>query len=244
MRIERYQSRQKGFNRGCGCLVIAAGAVALLALTLLLIAPVLPGIALQVAGFEAVGDTDEAFRDAPTPLPPAQLDAVTVPGEIIVSAGTGQSRAVAGRTAAYEVVVGESGTRQIAQATFSENGLVDLCRQYSNFCGAQGDPVRNASIDLKPGGGIVYADIRVEGLGWQRVGVVLRVNDFNRLEVVGVDIDGTLYAAPPGNIGQIINEAESTANNVLNQLTMQAGGEQYRLSQVIADEQNLTLVLR
>ncbi|MBK9748145.1 MAG: hypothetical protein IPO91_15405 [Chloroflexi bacterium] len=49
---------------------------------------------------------------------------------------------------------------------------------------------------------------------------------------------------PPESFGTTITEFETRGNELLRQLSVQAGGGYYTLSEVIIDDQNLTVVLR
>ncbi len=84
---------------------------------------------------------------------------------------------------------------------------------------AQEERVRNAWIDLQPGGAVVYADVNLE-LGWQRVGAVFMLDASGRqLVLVGVDIDGRLYSTPPaGSIADLVAQLEAETNRALREL--------------------------
>jgi hypothetical protein len=66
----------------------------------------------------------------------------------------------------------------------------------------------------------------------------------NRLEVMGVDVGGTLYSAPPGDMSQLVAEAETRANDLLQQLALNAGGARYNLQTVSIDDGTLTMLLQ
>jgi hypothetical protein len=85
---------------------------------------------------------------------------------------------------------------------------------------AQEKRVREVSLDLKPGGAIVYADVNLE-VGWQRVGAVFMLDASGRqLILAGVDMDGRLYSAPPdGQIASLVAQLESEGNRALRELT-------------------------
>jgi hypothetical protein len=94
---------------------------------------------------------------------------------------------------------------------------------------------------------VVYADVFVPDFGiWQAAGVVLRLDSSRRqFEVAGVDVGGTLYSLPPtGMADTTVMQVALTANDLLRQMTLEASGGRYVLSDVIIGETDLTLVLR
>jgi hypothetical protein len=123
---------------------------------------------------------------------------------------------------------------------------MDLCYRRSDVCSNASGQYRNPRIDLRPGGAVIYADIYVPEVGiWQQTGVVLRLDGSGRqFEVAGVDMGGTLYALPSGDLGTRLAEVAQTGNTILSQLALQAGGGRYVLQQVRIDDNALTLVMR
>jgi hypothetical protein len=129
------------------------------------------------------------------------------------------------------------------QIRSDEISLLNLCREFTTICESGNDTVRNASFDLRPGGVVVNADLYVPQLNaWQRVGVVMTFSG-RQVRVSGVDMNGQLYTAPPGEIGSRINDIEAEANRLLTQIQVSAGGSSYTLHEIYADEQTLTLLL-
>jgi hypothetical protein len=59
-----------------------------------------------------------------------------------------------------------------------------------------------------------------------------------------VDIGGALYDTPPGDMSALVEDIERTGNDILNQLSLQASGSQYTLSEVRVDDSTLTLIMR
>jgi hypothetical protein len=73
---------------------------------------------------------------------------------------------------------------------------------------------------------------------------VLRLDNSRRqFEVAGVDVGGVLYDLPPNDLGGRVNEVARVGNDILNQLTLDASGGRYALSEVQIDDNNLTLVM-
>lgn len=241
LRIERYPRRN---NRiiGMGCLAIMIVGLLVCALSVILLLPALPNIGLQLAGLEATGETSAAFPTQP-PIPTVQIQNPVAPSQVVINAGQYVTFNVNPGNAT--VIVGESTTGQsLATATFNESQLLELCRQRTLICSAGDNRVRNASIDLRPGGAIINGEFYIPQLGiWQRAGVVLRLNGA-QFTVLGVDVNGTLYAVPPGEISEAVNRIATTGNDLLREATMSAGGATLSLTEIYADDNILTLVLR
>jgi hypothetical protein len=93
-----------------------------------------------------------------------------------------------------------------------------LNRWFSEYV-TQNDRVRNASIDLLPGGAMVYADVNLE-IGWQRVGAAFMLDSSGQqLSLVGVDIDGRFYSTPPaGSVAELARQLERESNRALREL--------------------------
>jgi hypothetical protein len=241
MRVRRYRYRRQGCGISCGCLSLVIGGVVVAVVVILILIPALPGIAVRLMGFSPVGDTGDVFARV-TPVAPPQLEsAVTLP-QVSLDLGTYGLQALP-QTGAVTVAVDNS--RGIAVASATESGLIDLCYQVNAACADGNGRYRNPRIDLRPGGAVVYVDVRVPTIGiWQTAGIVLRLRGAAQFEVAGVDVNGVLYEAPPNNLGDIVSEVERIGNDVLRQLTLRAGGGNYTLSEVYIDDTTATLVLR
>jgi hypothetical protein len=246
MKIYRNQP-QKRINSlalACGCLggivVIGFGVVTIV---LLLVVPTaIQDTALESAGFEPLGDTESVFNS--TSQPPPVLETVAeAPPAVVIQAGSYGEQTV-DNTGTYDVQVGTVNGQSTLQMTFNEQDLLSLCQQYSDSCSANGERIRNVRFDLRPGGMVVYGDVYIAQVSlWQTVGVVMRFTADNRLAVNGVDINGQLYAAPPNEIGGTITEIETIANEVLQQLTVQAGMETYAMQSIYSDDNVLVFTM-
>lgn len=248
MQIERYRPGQ-GIQRqptATGCLILIAVLVLVVFFMGFVLFPHLPGFALLVAGFEPVGEVDTVFNEAPTAIPMTELQNITAPDQIMVDVGSLGMQQFDGSSTAYTVEIGmatDSGAAETMHVTIDEDGLLQLCNQYSDICGTTNSLVRNARFDLRPGGAVVNAEVFTEQVGWQAVGIVIQLDETDRVDVVGVDIGGTLYALPDGQIGDMAAEIEQRANQALREATVQAGGGSFRLSDIIIDDRVLTLIL-
>lgn len=246
-RIERQRRRRSSLlPLTCGCL---AGMAILGAVVVVAALFFLPQIAARVAGFTPEGDTDQVFNV--TPLPTIYVQNPSQPAQVTVNMGEyGQQTFNNDSPQLYNFTLGSSVSGEsLAVAAFTEAGLNELCRQRSTICSPNSnDPrLRNARIDLRPGGAVVYADVSIPQLGGieQTAGVVLRWDAAARRAVfAGVDLNGTLYGSPPQGLGDTINEIEQRTNDLIQQLSVDAGGGVYSLSEVRVDDTSLTLILR
>jgi hypothetical protein len=79
---------------------------------------------------------------------------------------------------------------------------------------------------------------------WQEAGLVMQVQNENQLSVLGLEVGGSIFAATSPELNALMSEAGTQVNSLLQNLTAQAGGTSYTLSSIIADESNLTLIMR
>jgi hypothetical protein len=247
MKVERYQPRKRNNLPvlACGMLtglfIIAACGLILLVVVL----PRLPDLAMHAAGFERAGDTGSIFDEPVADLPPL-TNSTNLSETLVIQAGSYGQQPIDPVRSNLDVQIGSSsdGTQEV-RLTINETDLIGLCQQISTICTTAGDLVRNVSFDLRPGGVVLYGDFFIEAAGiFQRAGIVLRINEFNQFTIAGVDINGSLYTAPPNELGALISEAERTANDILRQFVLQAGMNTYSLRSLYADDNLLTLLLR
>lgn len=257
--VKRYPARQRRgpscWLIGCGCL--SAGMIGLVLVSVVgfvLFRPQLTALVVGAAGLEAQGETDAIFETvaaAPTTTP-VPLQNATRPQQVTVDLGSyGGQQAINPNTVQADVQVGSDATtgQQTAVVRFTEAALLDLCRQQSTFCNNSDPQFQNVMFDLRPGGVIVYADVNVPtDLGIpvnDRVGLVLRLdNTGRRFAFAGVDLNGLLFDVPRDQFGDIITQYEQAGNDLLSQMTVDAGGGSLDLDSVQIDDTTLTLVLR
>jgi hypothetical protein len=229
---------------GFGCAAMIIFGLFVCALSLVLLIPILPRLGLQMAGLEPAGDTSSVFAIF-TPIPTIQVQNPVAPAQVVVDAGQYGTFNIDARS--YDVAVGEStvGT-PLATATFNESQLLDLCRQRTLICGIGDSRVRKASIDLRPGGAVINAEFYIPQFSlWQQAGIVLKLNSATvQFDVMGVDFNGTLYNVPPGEISESVNRVADTGNDLLRSVAIIAEGEVFQLSEIYADDTQLTLVLK
>ncbi|MFO7323045.1 MAG: hypothetical protein DIU68_015065 [Chloroflexota bacterium] len=235
---------------GCGCATALGLFAVIIVLAVVLLAPRLPEIAASAIGMSAQGKTEEIFQPEP-PRPTVELQNASQPQQVTVNLGSyGGSQTITTDTSYYEVIVGSDPIgQQTAVVTFTEDGLMEICRQQNEVCRG-GDPrFQNIRLDLKPGGAIVFADVSLPtqyGVTIQQTaGVVLRLDSTRRqLQFAGIDLNGTLYTDPPPELAGTVQEFERIGNDVLNQITINAGGGELALREAQIDETTLTLIMQ
>ena len=248
-RIQRQPVRRRSSCSvlGCGCLSALLGLVAVAVVAFFLLRPNLANIAAQLMGFSQRGSTEVLFQSV-TPVPTVQLQNPVEPEQFTVDAGQYGSQTLSNDSSLYQVEVGaDASGAQAAVVSFSEAGLQELCQQRSQVCGPNNPRYRNARIDLRPGGAVIFADVVLPELGniEQTVGAVLRLDGSGqRFEFAGVDIGGTIYDVPPESFGATVSDLEQRGNDLLNQLRVDAAGGQFAVSQVSIDDNTLTVLLR
>jgi hypothetical protein len=230
----------------CGCLATFA---ILFAVVLVAGIAFLPRILSGVAGLTPVGDTAQVFAEV-TPQPTLALQDVTGVAQVTVDLGSLGRETLANDPQLYNFTVGTSaGGQQTAIVSFTEAGLMEICQQRTTFCGPNSsDPrFRNARIDLRPGGAVVYVDTTLPQFGNIPIpaGVVLRWDAPSRRVVVeGVDIFGQVYTGVQQSLTDLIALGEGRMNELIQEIAVQTGGGRYGVSEVIVDDTTLTLVLR
>lgn len=255
-RIQNLEGRSRSNLLGCvvafsGCALITS---AIACVSVVLFSDAFVGVGMQIAGFEAEGRTDDvlARETAPDATPFPQLANPVEPQTFSVSAGSYGQETIPNNSGASLAVGADDTGQQLATVTASESDVQALCRQWSPACTSQGVmesgvAIRNVSIDLKNGGAIVYGEIQPENVNnyWQRMGVVLQLDSSGKvLTVRGVDINDVLYTNPPDNLADLINRAETVANEAVRQLAVSAQGEQYTLESINITENTMTVLLR
>ena len=245
--IERPRRRRSSLlPLACGCLATFAILFAIVVVAGIFF---LPNIISSLTGLTPRGDTAEVFDDV-TPQPTLVLQNPTDVPQVTVDLGSFGEQRLDTNPELYNFTVGTgTGGQPSAVATFTEAGLMDLCHQRSTFCSPDtADPrFRNARIDLRPGGAVIYVDATLPQLGniLLSAGVVLRWDAPSRRVVfAGLDIGGSLYTSPPQSLADAIATVEEQMNDLIQQVAVQIGGGRYSVSEVIVDDTTLTLILR
>lgn len=245
--LRRYPYRRHfpAWLMGCGAFLLLA--TLLCGLATLILLPRIGEIGARLAGLEPAGNTDDVFT-AGTPIPEVVVQNPVIPERVEIDPGAyGRPLSLDPRALSGNVAIGQDLTgASLGRATFNETDLLNLCLEQTLICGAGDGRIRNARIDLRPGGAVINADFYIPQLAtWQSGGLVLRLESQNaRFNIVGVDLGGTFYQVPPGQLQDTVTEVSQRGNALLRELSIRAGGETLQLAEVYADDTTLTLILR
>jgi hypothetical protein len=252
--VQRQRRDKKGpLQAGCGLLLVGGFTMLLLCVGLYAFGVFTP-LLLQVMGVQRVADTDAVFADYTTE-PTVEIVNAQSQNSAVVELGTYGAENLNVGTRNYEI---RSGTTrdgaEIAVIRFDESAIKELCDERSTICRQGTDRFRNVAFDLRPGGAVVNVDVNA-GILWQRVGVVMRLDDQAlAFDVVGIDINGTTFNPDtlPGivsadareSVQNAIADIERIGNEILTSLIVSTGGGTYELVDVSIDDQYLTLTMR
>jgi hypothetical protein len=241
MQVERYQPKKKTnpLLIGCGCLfggIMIMGALVVVAL--IFFGAQIQCFAMEAAGFECLGDTNAVLSATPEPVP--VLENQQEVSNLVLEAG-GYSQTLDTSGAGYEVVVGENNQTPEVQISFDESGLLAQCQQLTPICSNENTQIRNARFDLKPNAVIILGEF--QGIP-QEAGLVFLVQNDTQLSVLGLEVGGSIFAVTSPDLNALIDDASLQMNSLLQNLTAEAGGDTYTLSNIIIDENTLTLIMR
>lgn len=209
----------------------------------LVIVPMLPGFALQVAGFVPAGRTDQVFAGNVQPVNVALDNPVSAVSASLLT-GSGYSWSIPAGTGSVQTG-GQQGV-PTAAVRLTETDLMTVCQTQTTFCAGGNDAFRNARVDLRPDGAVIYADVYLRDLGlWQPAGVVLRLDaSRQQFSIAGVDVGGTLYAIPEGTLGDQVRRIAEEGNAALRGLAVEVGNGRYVLQAISIDDTSITALLR
>jgi hypothetical protein len=228
-----------------GCLGIMLGCGILSVVVVLIAIPLLPRLAMQAAGFTAEGTTDELFAGI-TPQATVVIVNPVQPDQVTVDLGDLGASTFDMNNNSVDATVGQDSSGvQTARVAVDENGLYqEICFRDSSICNGSNGQYQLTGVDFRPSGAILYATVNVSGFS-QQIGAVLRVDGTGRqFEVAGIDVNGQLFAPPSNDIAQILYDIEARGNAALSQFSLQANGVQYALTNMIVDDNYLTLVMQ
>lgn len=240
MRVQRASRRNNSLGL-CGCLAATLLLVVVLGIGAVVVFLRMPNIALLVAGFKPQGSTTQLFAGQ-ADTPPIQVQNAISPQTAVVDLGTAGNQSLPSNSVQTGTIDGSLA----ATVSFTESDLMNLCRQRTTFCSDSNPQYRNVKVDLQPGGGVVYADVNVPELGLaQTIGVVLRLDGTHRqFEIVGVDMGGTLYGLPSGELGARVQDVANKANALLQTASLNTDSGDYNLSDIHINANSITFVMR
>lgn len=207
----------------------------------LIVLPAIPTIGLRLAGFESI--QPNTIQTTPETIPVIQ-NAQTATTTTLSASGFGSQ--ILPASSAYTVQTGtaEDGST-IAQITLSESGIGTLCTQYTDVCSESSNTLRNTTFDLATGTATISGEAYIASLNtWQPISALVSLTPNNRIRVEGVNINGALFAVPNNDIGQRIRDIETTTNQALAQLSLQADGGSFNLSDIAVLESQLVATFR
>jgi hypothetical protein len=249
LRVQRYNYVRRRSSLPllpCACLSVITIFIIVIIGGVLILLPALPGIGAQLMGFRQSGSVESVFNDQAA-APPQISDASPANQVTIQIPGFG-AQTINNNPPLYNFTVGTiGGDTQAVSVTFSESGLMELCRQRTTYCSGSNQQFQNARIDLRPNGAVLHADALIPQLGSLRqlIGLVVRLDSSGRrFEFVGVDIGGSLFTSPPEELSQLVNDLQNAVNDILLQLSLQASGSLYTLSRAYIDESTITLLMQ
>ena len=241
MRIERYQSGSRRGNSGCGCGLITMGGGIILAIVMVLIAPALPAFGLRLAGFQAIEKPITQSTPEAIPL----INSAQGASQVILSAGS-YGQEIISQSSAYTMQIGtDENNNGIAQIATTESGILSICAQYTDLCTTTGDKFRNVAVNLQNNRTAISGEAYIPSLNtWQALSVIVSVTADNAIIIDGVEVNGTLFGIPDGELGQQLRDLQTGANEALRQLTLQSNGTSYRLSDITITETQLVASFR
>jgi len=241
------RTQQRPNNRarwGCGCLGVTFVMSILTLITIAVLIFTLPTLVLRIAGLEAQGDTETVFAEA-TPVPTLAFEATQrPPQQVSVSVPRTQSFNVDVQSVPVKLGTDNANT-DVAQVRLDEAEILSLCQQYTDFCTSGSEIIRNAQVDLRAQGAIINAQLQIPETGiWQDVGIVVQVINGTQIDIMGLDVGGTLYAPQSGEVLRLFTEAEQLANEYLRTGTIAVGSQQFRLQSIQVDDNTLAVTFR
>lgn len=249
MQIERARRRSSLPILPCGCLSVFGVCLVITVIGGIILLPSLPGIGAQLVGFQPGGSVDAVF--APDEINPPVIEDADFPDAITLEVGGYGEQTLINDPQLYDWSIGtvnsSRGAEPAASVSFSESGLMELCRQRTTLCTNENPQFKNAQVDLRSNGAVLYADATLAQLGGitQRIGLVMRVDaSGRRIEFVGVDIGGVLYTSPPAELNQLVEDFERAANEAVVQIMLESGGTVYTLSRIFIDDSTATIILQ
>jgi hypothetical protein len=259
MQVERGGSvgRQRR-GMGCGgCLAVIGGvmglSIVLLVVVFIFFRAQITNLGLSLAGVETLGNTQQILALNVTPVPTIPpLDGAVEPETFNLQLGPVTDGPLSvPNNAGVTLQTGQSSEGYVAVVTTTERDFVSQCLRASALCGPQGEAfgditVSNLRPDFNLGSVVLTATVRVADVPVQQnIGLVFRLNaGGNRFEMLGVDLNGFLFADPPPEIQGFVDDAEAQLNNLVAQVVVDAAGMRYTLDRIVISEQQMALLLK
>lgn len=210
----------------------------ILALVVILLVPMFSDIALRTAGFEPIKTTNT----------PTIATAIPISGAVEASATVRVSAGAFGQldlsTDSIEIGSDDAGA-EVAQAVMRADDIQELCVQYTDYCGDKGKAFRRAKVTIGDSSMVIASEAFVDILNiWQPLELQLSLSADNAIQIDNVNIDGRYYSLPDNALGQNIQKALKTANQILKLLSVEAEGKTYQLFDIVITENQLVATFR
>jgi len=207
----------------------------------MLIIPALPALGLRLAGFQTI----ELTADSSTPEPIPVINSAQTASQVLLSAGSYGQQTIS-QSSAYTMQIGtDTNNQDIAQISMTESGILTTCGQYTDFCTTTGDQFRNMEVNLENNRATISGDAYIASLNtWQTLSVIVSITADNAIMIDGVDVNGTLFGIPDGELGQQLRDIQTNSNQALRQLTLQSDGAIYNLSDITITKTQLVATFR
>ena len=259
MQVQREKPKpsRRGRVSCLGCLAVLGAclffSVLSLVMAFILLRDQVTTAALSLAGFQTEGQTAVILAtNAPVvPTAPPMTNISAPPNFSVAESRTSPERINLQNNQGVSVQAGTTAEGEMATITTTERELAALCQTYTNACGPrgiteQGFTIRNASIDLFPGGVVVNADFAAPNLPVpQNLGLVFQVGPTgDNLILRGVDVGGMLFSQPPAELAGVVQTVQQDLDRIVQEAVVDVGGAGYSLNRIVIDDETVTLVLK
>ena len=221
--------------------MIALSAVGILVSALAVLLPSLPSIALRIAGFQPVGQSNSTVAGDDIPLiiesrrsnaDSFHLDGnreYTLPTEVIPE---------------FQIGLDETGA-EIAQMFLGADDILALCQRYTNYCDDNGSPFRRGRAQVNGNELHIDGEAYINVLNrWQRVQLQLRVGADATIHFDSIALDGVRYSIPEHGLGGFLRDIQTRVNRALESMTVRRGDATYELASIGVSGDQLVVTFR
>lgn len=200
------------------------------------------GLFLETAGLENQGEVESYWIMRPTVIvrySPTEIAALEAQASPVAPTPTAP-----GLTYPYAEFLSLSTDfdgQPVAMYRASETDFLRLC-DYEPACA--GDGYRYLRADLRPGGGIIYGQVRFID-GWKEVGLMLLIDEFKHLKVMGMIMEGVVYTVPDDHeLRPLLDEAINGLNTGIDAGVLHVNGADLHLDAIQITDDELVVIYR
>lgn len=217
MQVQRHAKTRRA-SRTCGIVLIAAGLLILVLVAAVLLSPALPTILLRIIGFEAIRQ-----RDAPVTAEAIATLANAADASPVSFVTQDFGRLALPPGIDLEVRVGDDALGdRVLQIVLRDSDLLNLCLQFTRFCGDRGSPIRRAQVSAAGGLVTISGEAFLDLINvWQAIEIHVRTDREDILKVDSVTLGGIRYELPANALGKRIRQIEATIAQVAKQLQVE-----------------------